>query len=94
MLKNTDIWYSSLTKRVFMWKAKQAKGMKEWVKQFIWDKIDITSKFLFIVEQYFKIWTYTVITWWEESLFVHIKNTKEAKENLIKNLQEEILLDK
>ena len=87
-MKNIDIWYSSLSERVFMWKSKEVKWAKEWVRAFTWDKKDITSKFLFIVDQYFEIWTSRVITWWEkESLFIHIENTKEAKENLIKILQ-------
>lgn len=91
MLKNTDIGYSSLTERVFMWKAKTVKWFKEWVKQFIWDKIDITSKFLHIVDQYFEIGTSRVITWWkEDSLFIHIANTKKAKEWLIKTLQKDL----
>jgi len=95
MLKNTDIGYSSLTERVFIWKAKTVKWFKEWVKQFIWDKIDITSKFLHIVDQYFEIGSRIVITWWkQESLFIHIENTKEAKELLIKSLEKELLNNK
>jgi len=91
MLKNTDIGYSPLTKSIFIWKAKPVKWMKKWVKKFIWDKINITGKFLHIVEQYFEIWTSMVITWWkQDSLFIHIANTKKAKEWLIKTLQDEI----
>jgi hypothetical protein len=77
MLKNIDIWYSSLTERVFMWKAKIAKWMKEWVKQFTWEKVDITNKFLHIVEQYFEVWTSRVIKQWEkETLYISVENTE------------------
>jgi hypothetical protein len=86
-----DIWYSSLTERVFMWKSKTAKWMKKWVKQFVWDKIDITNKFLFIVEQYFKVWTSRVIEQWEKStMYISIENTKEAKEKLIESLKKDL----
>lgn len=90
-MKNIDIWYSGLSGRVFMWKSKATKWNKEWVKQFTWEKIDITSKFLFIVGQFFELWTSRVITWWEkESLFIHIENSKEAKQKLIEDLQKNL----
>ncbi len=88
MLKNTDIWYSSLTDRVFIWKSKTPKGMKEWVKQFIWEKIDITNKFLYIVEQFLEVWTNRVVRQWDKStMYISIENTKEWKEKLIKWLE-------
>lgn len=87
-----DIWYSSLTESVFMWKSKEIKWAKEWVRQWVWEKTNITSKFLFLVSQYFEVWTSRVITWWEsESFFIHIENTKEAKEKLIKLLKKQII---
>ena len=91
-MNNIDIWYSSLTERAFMWKSKEVKLAKEWVKVFTWDKKDITNKFLFIVEQYFETWTSRIINQWDKSImYIAIENTKEAKEWLILSLQKEIL---
>ena len=90
-MKNIDIWYSSLTERVFIWKSKEVKWVKEWVKVFTGDKKDITNKFLFIVEQYFETWTSRVINQWDKStMYIAIENTKEAKERLIKSLEQDI----
>ena len=74
-----------------MWKSQAVKWAKEWVREFTWEKIDITSKFLFIVDQFFEIWTSRIIRWWKkESLFMHIENTNEAKQKLIKDLQKDL----
>lgn len=85
-----NIWYSSLSDKVYIWKSKKEENHMVWV----WDKKDYTNEFLHTVEQYFELWTSRVIKKWsEESLFLHIKNTKKAKEGLIKLLQKEIADD-
>ena len=87
-MQNIGLWYSSLTERVFLGKS---KDLWNWHRKFTWDKKDVTNEFLSIVEHYFEKWTSRVISKWEEeSLYIHIENTKEAKERLIKSLQEEI----
>ena len=88
IMKNVWLWYSSLSEKVFLWKNKKVNDR---VRQFTWDKKDVTNEFLHIVDQYFEKWTSRIVTKWEEeSLFIHIKNTKESKEKLIKSLQKEL----
>lgn len=87
-MKNIWIWYSSLSEKIFLGKN---KDLWNWHREFTWNKKDVTNSFLFIVEQYFKIWTSRVINQWKKStMYISIENTKEAKEKLIKSLQEEI----
>ena len=87
-MKNIWLWYSSLSDEIFIWKQKQ---VKEWIWVFTWDKEIYTNSFLHIAEQYFELWTSRVIVKWKkETMYIHIENTKEAKEKLIKSLQKGI----
>ena len=87
-MKNIWLWYSSLTEKVYLWKN---KDLWNWHSKFTWDKVDYTNEFLAIAEQYFEKWTSRIIAKWEkEGLFIHIDNTREARDKLIKSLQKEI----
>ena len=88
MKSKLDIGYSSLSERIYIWKSKEEKP---WLMKWVWEKIDITNKFLSIVEQYFPIESSRVIKQGEaESLFIHIENTEEWKEKVIAFLKKSL----
>jgi len=89
-MKNIGLWFASLAEKVFLGKS---KDLWNWHRKFTWDKKDITNEFLHICEQFFKKWESRVIKkekQEEESLYIHIANTKKAKEWLIKSLKFEL----
>ena len=79
------IGYSPLSERIYLGKQNREKG--HWVG----DKEDITSDFLFVLEQYIpKQTTRTIVCGESESTVLHIANTKEGYEKAIKYLQERL----
>ena len=79
------IGYSSLSEKIYLGKQNQAKG------HWIGDKEDITSEFLFVLEQYIpKQTARTVVCGESESTVFHIVNTKEGYEKAIKYFQERL----
>lgn len=79
------IGYSSLSETVYLGRQDQEKG--------IWkgEKEDITSDFLFVLEQYIpKQTTRTVRCGNTLSVFFHIENTKEGCEKGIAYLQKKL----
>ena len=86
-----DIGYSSLTERIFIWKTKEAKWKKKGLREWVWNKEDITDKFLFVCEQFFWIWNSRIISQWQkETLYISIENTDKDKKKLIKTLQKHL----
>jgi len=79
------IGYSPLSEKIYLGKQNQEKG--HWVG----DKKDITSDFLFVLEQYIPKQTIrTLVCGESESTVLHIANTKEGYEKAIKYLQERL----
>ena len=79
------IGYSPLSEKIYLGRQNKEKG--HWVG----DKEDITSDFLFILEQFIPKQTTRQIKCGEtKSLVLHIAETKEGYEKAIKYLQERL----
>jgi hypothetical protein len=79
------IGYGPLTERIYLGKQNKEKG--HWVG----DKEDITSDFLFVLEQFVpKQTTRTIKCGETKSLLLHVNETKESYEKAIKYLQERL----
>ncbi len=79
------IGYSPLSEKIYLGRQNKEKGY--WVG----DKEDITSDFLFILEQFIPKQTTRQIECGEtKSLVLHIAETKEGYEKAIKYLQERL----
>ena len=86
MAVKTGIGYSPLSDLIYLGKQNKEKGL--WVG----DKEDITSDFLFVLEQYIpKSTTRTVSSGEEESIILHVPNTKEGIFKAIGWLQKQIV---
>ena len=86
MKSKTGIGYGQLTDKIYLGKQNQEKGF--WVGE----KEDITSDFLFVLDQYLPKATMRSVYGGEtKSLFIHIDETEEGIEKVIKNLQARLL---
>lgn len=85
-MAKVGIGYSGLTDRVYLGKQNKEKGL------WIGDKQDITSDFLFVVEQFFEIGSLRTInnSAVGQSLFIHIENNRESIKKLLQHLEKEL----